>query len=80
MVKPERPTIPESNTLSDSTHRLTMTFVDATPMKASPEDVVANFDVVVKRMAGELKVSILWDRSHKYFPGLRTVVQFRLVG
>ena len=43
-------------------------------------DVPTNFEVVAKRMAGELRVSVLWDRSHKYFPGLRTVVQFKLVG
>ena len=38
------------------------------------------FDVIAKRMQGELRVSVLWDRSHKYFPGLRTVVQFKLFG
>lgn len=45
-----------------------------------PEDVPTNFEVVAKCMVGELKISVLWDRSHRYFPGLRTVVQFSLVG
>lgn len=52
---------------------------DATS-QASPQDVPTNFDVIAKCMAGELKVSILWDRSHRYFPGLRTIVQLNLVG
>lgn len=52
---------------------------DAIP-NASSQDVPTNFDVIAKCMAGELKVSILWDRSHRYFPGLRTIVQLNLVG
>ncbi|PSS35571.1 hypothetical protein PHLCEN_2v1482 [Hermanssonia centrifuga] len=37
-------------------------------------------ELAVKRMLGELEVSVLWDRSHRLFPGLRTIVRFRLVG
>lgn len=37
-------------------------------------------DVAVKRMEGELEVSVTWDRTHKFFPGLRTTVRFRMVG
>lgn len=36
--------------------------------------------VVLKRMTGELEVSVLWDRSHPLVPGLRTIVRFRMVG
>lgn len=35
---------------------------------------------VIKRMSGELQVIISWDCRHRYFPGLRTVVRFKLVG
>lgn len=35
---------------------------------------------VMRRLTCELDVCISWDRRHKFFPGLRTVVQFRLVG
>ena len=31
-------------------------------------------------MAGELKVCVAWDRRHKFFPGQRIIVRFRLVG
>jgi hypothetical protein len=43
-------------------------------------DIPMNFEVISKCMVGELRISILWDRSHRYFPGLRTVVQFKLIG
>jgi hypothetical protein len=48
--------------------------------EAMAMDGDGGFEVIAMRMAGELRVSVLWDRSHKYFPGLRTVVQFQLVG
>lgn len=48
------------------------------PAHESQENFV--FDVIAKRMQGELRVSVLWDRSHNYFPGLRTIVRFKLVG
>ncbi|GJE90231.1 hypothetical protein PsYK624_063590 [Phanerochaete sordida] len=55
------------------------------PSQVAPgqgEDQQENFvfDVIAKHMQGELRVSVLWDRSHKYFPGLRTIVQFKLFG
>lgn len=37
-------------------------------------------DMAVKRMSGELEVSVTWDRTHRFLPGLRTVVCFRMVG
>ncbi|KAJ7623538.1 hypothetical protein FB45DRAFT_925943 [Roridomyces roridus] len=33
-----------------------------------------------KNMQGELEIAVLPDNSHKYFPGERTIVRFRLVG
>ncbi|KAJ6485842.1 hypothetical protein C8R45DRAFT_998100 [Mycena sanguinolenta] len=33
-----------------------------------------------KTMQGELEVAVLPDDSHKYFPGEKTIVRFRLVG
>ncbi|KAF7309459.1 hypothetical protein MIND_00316700 [Mycena indigotica] len=33
-----------------------------------------------KTMQGELEVAILPDDSHKYFPGEKTIIRFRLVG
>ena len=80
LVKTEPDTIPESVVLQDSKPPPTISLADAAPLQSSLDDALTSFNVAVKRMAGELKVSILWDRSHKYFPGLRTVVQFNLVG
>lgn len=33
-----------------------------------------------KSMQGELEIAVLPDQSHKYFPGEKTIVRFRLVG
>jgi hypothetical protein len=33
-----------------------------------------------KSMQGELEIAVLPDDSHKYFPGEKTIVRFRLVG
>lgn len=49
-------------------------------VKIAADDASAHFDVIAKRMVGELTVSVLWDRSHRYFPGLRTIIHFSLVG
>ncbi|OSD02300.1 hypothetical protein PYCCODRAFT_1477852 [Trametes coccinea BRFM310] len=32
------------------------------------------------KMVGELQICVAWDRRHKYFPGQRILVRFRLVG
>ncbi|KAI0764264.1 hypothetical protein BD413DRAFT_197250 [Trametes elegans] len=32
------------------------------------------------RMVGELQIYVAWDRRHKFFPGQRILVRFRLVG
>lgn len=37
-------------------------------------------NVLIKRMRGELQLVVSWDRSHIYFPGLRTVVNFYFIG
>lgn len=53
----------------------------STPTPAQPSPKPADpVGATMKRMSGELDVSVLWDRSHKYFPGMRTIIQFRLVG
>ncbi|KAL6299199.1 hypothetical protein BKA93DRAFT_614084 [Sparassis latifolia] len=36
--------------------------------------------LLVKRMVGEAEIAVSWDRTHKFFPGQRIVVRFRLVG
>jgi hypothetical protein len=33
-----------------------------------------------KSMQGELEIAVVPDESHKYFPGQKTIVRFRLVG
>ena len=33
-----------------------------------------------KIMRGELEIAIMADGSHRFFPGQRTVIRFRLVG
>ncbi|KAH9884206.1 hypothetical protein C8Q73DRAFT_363159 [Cubamyces lactineus] len=32
------------------------------------------------KMVGELQICVAWDRRHKFFPGQRILVRFRLVG
>ncbi|KAF8165234.1 hypothetical protein B0H34DRAFT_229740 [Crassisporium funariophilum] len=34
----------------------------------------------MKNMQGELEIAVLADHSHRYFPGQRTIVRFRLIG
>ncbi|KDQ58201.1 hypothetical protein JAAARDRAFT_260483 [Jaapia argillacea MUCL 33604] len=36
--------------------------------------------ILVKRMTGELEVGVVADITHRFFPGQRIVVRFRLVG
>ena len=31
-------------------------------------------------MAGELHICVAWDRRHKFFPGQRVMLRFRLIG
>ena len=33
-----------------------------------------------KTMQGELEISVLADKSHRFIPGQRTILRFRLVG
>ena len=32
------------------------------------------------QMAGELRVGVAWDRRHRFFPGQRVLIRFKLVG
>ncbi|KZT12509.1 uncharacterized protein LAESUDRAFT_753584 [Laetiporus sulphureus 93-53] len=36
--------------------------------------------LLVRRMAGEMEVHIAWDRRHKYFPGQKIALHFKLLG
>ena len=57
--------------------------VDKSPSDATKKTTAGDgqvFDVLVKRMIGELSVSVLCDRSHRLFPGLKTKVLFTLTG
>lgn len=35
---------------------------------------------IVTSMSCELQVAVMWDRSHPYFPGMRTIIRFRMIG
>ena len=35
---------------------------------------------IVAQMVGDLKLSVSWDRSHIYFPGIRYQIQLHLLG
>ena len=37
-------------------------------------------DTIAKRLAGQLEISVAWDRSHDIFLGLRTVIVFKASG
>ena len=47
------------------------------PDLASDQDTPVEAGV---RMAGELRVGVAWDRRHRFFPGQRVLVRFKLVG
>ena len=47
------------------------TTVPSEPKKSSALEVI---------MTGNLDVGVAWDRRHKYFPGQRIMVRFRLFG
>lgn len=33
---------------------------------------------LVRRLVGEMEIAVAWDRRHKYFPGQKIAVRFRL--
>ncbi|KAH9850445.1 hypothetical protein C2E23DRAFT_835112 [Lenzites betulinus] len=49
-------------------------------VKASVDDNAASDDMFSVKMVGELQIWVAWDRRHRYFPGQRIMVRFRLVG
>jgi len=49
------------------------------PKSAEPLDPDSPVQLLVRRMAGELEVNVAWDRRHKYFPGQRIQIRFRLL-
>ncbi|KAI0324558.1 hypothetical protein GY45DRAFT_1313619 [Cubamyces sp. BRFM 1775] len=64
-----------------------------TPTQKSPTDVenVENVEAtespkeeppstLAVKMVGELQICVAWDRRHRFFPGQRILVRFRLVG
>ncbi|KAI0338203.1 hypothetical protein BDW22DRAFT_798403 [Trametopsis cervina] len=50
------------------------------PLEATEGKSIPQPQALLRRMAGELNISLSWDRSHLYFPGMRTAVRFCLVG
>ncbi|KAI8971038.1 hypothetical protein BD414DRAFT_518212 [Trametes punicea] len=53
----------------------------ATPApEAEVQPAEASEQTFQVKMVGELQVCVAWDRRHKYFPGQRILVRFRLVG
>ncbi|KAI0075630.1 hypothetical protein K474DRAFT_1760781 [Panus rudis PR-1116 ss-1] len=52
----------------------------ATPSKSITDPASHSAQAIIKRMQGDLNILLSWDRRHRFFPGLRTVVRFQLVG
>ncbi|EPQ53325.1 hypothetical protein GLOTRDRAFT_140157 [Gloeophyllum trabeum ATCC 11539] len=50
------------------------------PVKREPSEELPSAGVLVKRMAGELELTVLADRTHPFIPGQKIVVRFRMVG
>ena len=46
------------------------------PVPISPDPTPS----ITRNMAGEIEVRVTEDRRHRFFPGHRTIVRFRLVG
>jgi len=47
-----------------------------TPLHSS----VSQLPPIMRTMAGELDISVAWDRRHKYLPGRKVAVHFSLIG
>ena len=45
-----------------------------------PTPTLAAAAAYSKTMQGELEISVLADKSHRFIPGQRTILRFRLVG
>lgn len=50
------------------------------PMDIQPGEGGEKPRTKTKMMQGELEISVLADKSHRFIPGQRTIVRFRLVG
>ena len=46
------------------------------PVPISPDPTPS----ITRNMAGEIEIRVTEDRRHRFFPGHRTIVRFRLVG
>ncbi|CAL1705879.1 unnamed protein product [Somion occarium] len=79
VTEPPADKAPSPDTHDD--HSLTSeTSSDTLVGSDASDESTGRADLVVKRMVGELRIYVSWDRRHRYLPGLRTVVRFRLVG
>ena len=47
------------------------------PVKQDDTVSVATFS---KTMQGELEIAVIPDRSHRFLPGQKTIIRFRLMG
>ncbi|KAI0357189.1 hypothetical protein OH77DRAFT_1451441 [Trametes cingulata] len=48
--------------------------------EGAPPKAECKTDTLTVRMVGELQICVAWDRRHRFFPGQRILVRFRLVG
>jgi len=53
---------------------------DETSVSETKEPATDTAGVLVKRMAGELELIVLADRTHPFIPGQKIVVRFRMMG
>ncbi|KZT74330.1 hypothetical protein DAEQUDRAFT_188533 [Daedalea quercina L-15889] len=70
---------PEASVVSQfsCTHEVQMPLP---PMQTSDPSAANGLrQVLARRMMGELEVNVAWDRRHKYFPGQRIQIRFRLL-
>ncbi|KAI0631790.1 hypothetical protein C8Q77DRAFT_1228710 [Trametes polyzona] len=68
-VKPPSPTAPESHEPPDD---------GGGESSAQPAVEEPRLDAI--QMVGELQIIVAWDRRHRFFPGQRILIRFRLVG
>ncbi|TFY58412.1 hypothetical protein EVJ58_g6430 [Rhodofomes roseus] len=69
---------PEASVVSrfGCVHEVNMPFPQ---VKSEPSAPDTPAPVLVRRMAGELEIDVSWDRRHKYFPGQRIQIRFKLL-
>ncbi len=44
------------------------------------QETASETKVIVRWLNGNIEIRVAWDRSHRYFPGVRTTVRFSLIG